>query len=94
MEALFASIEADVAVGAFLRGTLPRHLAVVEHERLPRMPKFLINMYLPPGRQNEIAMELARHIRQEFATRFRRLNRPEVDGRARRKLTPVPVMAG
>jgi hypothetical protein len=36
---------------------------------LPRLPKFLINLYLPPVRQNEIAVELARHVRQEFAAR-------------------------
>jgi DNA-binding transcriptional LysR family regulator len=73
MEALFASIEADLAVGAFLRTTLPHYLQEVERDRrLPSMPKFLINMYLPPARQNEIAVELARHIRQEFAARGRR----------------------
>ena len=37
-----------------------------------------INMYLPPVRQSEIAVELARHIRQEFASRFRRQSRPEL----------------
>lgn len=92
MEALFASIEADVAVGAFLRGTIPHHLETVEHERLPPMPRFLINMYLPPGRPNEIAVELARHIRQEFATRFRRPGRPDADSRLRRKPSPAVAM--
>jgi DNA-binding transcriptional LysR family regulator len=74
MEALFASIDADLAVGAFLRGTIPHYLREVRDARLPRMPKFLINMYLPPARQNDIAVELARHIRQEFATGFSRSN--------------------
>ena len=72
MEALFASIQADLSVGAFLRGTIPPFLQEVVEPRLPSMPKFLINMYLPPARQNEIAVELASTIRQEFATRFRR----------------------
>lgn len=72
MEALFASISADLSVGAFLRGTIPPYLQEVAHARLPKMPRFLINMYLPPARQNEIAVELARTIRQEFAARFRR----------------------
>ena len=72
MEALFASIRADLSIGAFLRGTLPDYLQEVEGNNLPRMPKFLINMYLPPARRNEIAVELARTIRQEFATRLRR----------------------
>ena len=72
MEALFASIRADLSIGAFLRGTIPDYLQEVEDRRLPKMPKFLINMYLPPARQNEIAVELARYIRQEFASRLRR----------------------
>lgn len=94
MEALLASIEADVAVGAFLRGTIPHYLEVVESDRLPRMPRFLINMYLPPGRHNEIAVELARHVRQEFATRLRRPGWPDADGRLRRKPSPAAAMAG
>ncbi len=72
MEALFASIRADLSIGAFLRGTIPDYLQEVEDRRLPKMPKFLVNMYLPPARQNEIAVELARYIRQEFASRLRR----------------------
>jgi DNA-binding transcriptional LysR family regulator len=86
MEALFASISADLSVGAFLRGTIPHYLQEVPDPSLPRMPKFLINMYLPPARQNEIAVELARTIRQEFATRFRR---PGVVDFARRARKPA-----
>ncbi len=93
MEALFASIEADLAIGAFLRGTIPHYLQVVEDDRLPRMPKFLINMYLPPARQTEIAVELARHIRQEFATRFRRTGTLDFAMRDRRKRASAPAMA-
>jgi DNA-binding transcriptional LysR family regulator len=85
MEALFASISADLSIGAFLRGTVPSYLQAVEDDRLPRMPKFLINMYLPPARQNEIAVELARTIRQEFAARFRRPNAMELVKRDRRR---------
>jgi DNA-binding transcriptional LysR family regulator len=93
MEALFASIEADVAVGAFLRSTIPSHLKVIEDARLPRLPKFQINMYMAPGRPNDIAEELARHIRQEFSGRFRRPQRLDADGKARRKLPPAIALA-
>ena len=79
--------------GAFLRGTLPHYLQVVNSDRLPKMPKFLINMYLPPARQNDIAVELARHIRQEFATRFRRSNTVEFAKRDRRKGVIPPALA-
>jgi hypothetical protein len=45
-------------------------------------------MYLPPARQSEIAVELARHIRAEFDLRFRRALAPE-----RRKPMPVAALA-
>ena len=91
MEALFASISADLSIGAFLRGTVPSYLQAVEDDRLPRMPKFLINMYLPPARQNEIAVELARTIRQEFAARFRRPAMELVKRERRRSGTPTAL---
>jgi DNA-binding transcriptional LysR family regulator len=91
MEPLLASLEADLAVGPFLRRSIPDYLTVVEGERLPKLPKFLINMYLPPTRQNEIAVELARHITQEFATHFRRQPGPELAARYRRKPMPSAV---
>jgi DNA-binding transcriptional LysR family regulator len=84
MEPLLASIEADLAVSALLRTTIPSYLQVIEREpRLPRLPTFFINMYLPPARQSEIAVELARHIRQEFAARAHRPARQARAGRAR-----------
>ncbi len=68
MEPMLASIEADLAIAALLRTTVPHYLQAIERDRrLPRLPKFLINMYLPPARQSETAVELARHIAQEFA---------------------------
>jgi DNA-binding transcriptional LysR family regulator len=84
MEPLLASLEADLAVGPFLRRSIPDYLAVIDDRRLPKLPKFLINMYLPPAKQNEIAVELARNIAQEFATRFR-AHGPELAGAYRRK---------
>ena len=87
MEPLLASLEADLAVGPFLRRSIPDYLTVVDDRRLPKLPKFLINMYLPPAKQSEIAVELARHIAGEFATRFR-AHGPELAGRYRRKQFP------
>ena len=94
MDALKASLEADVAVGPFLRRSIPDYLRAVHDDRLPALPRFLINMYLPVARQSEIAVELARHIRQEFAQRFRRQARPEPIGRQRRKPAPATALAG
>jgi DNA-binding transcriptional LysR family regulator len=76
MEPLLASIEADLSIAPLLRTTIPHYLQEIARDsRLPRLPKFLINLYLPPVRQNEIALELARHIRQEFAARAHRPSR-------------------
>jgi DNA-binding transcriptional LysR family regulator len=67
MEPLLASIVADLAIAPLLRTTIPHYLQAIERDRgLPRLPKFFINMYLPPARQSETAVELARHIAQEF----------------------------
>jgi DNA-binding transcriptional LysR family regulator len=70
MEPLLASIEADLAIAALLRSTIPHYLQAIDRDRrLPRLSNFLINLYLPPARQSEIARELARHIGQEFEAR-------------------------
>lgn len=66
MEPLLASLEADVAIAPMLRTATPRYLQIIEGDlRLPRLPKFLINMYMSP-RPSDVAVELARHIAQEF----------------------------
>ncbi len=94
MEPLLASMEADLAIGPLLRRSTPDYLQVIDlDERLPPLPGFLINMYLPPVQQSEIAVELARHIRQEFTSRFRRYDSHESAVRARRRLDTTPAMA-
>lgn len=92
MEPLLASMEADLAIGALLRRTTPDYLRVIDNEAgLPRLPMYLVNMYLPPVQQSEVALELARHIRQEFASRFRRYDGHEPVTRARRRLDAALV---
>jgi DNA-binding transcriptional LysR family regulator len=95
MEPLLASIEADLAIAPLLRSTIPHYLQPIDRDRrLPRLPKFFINLYLPPARQSEIALELARHISQEFGARS---YRPSRDGRPARmlpKASPSGMLAG
>jgi DNA-binding transcriptional LysR family regulator len=95
MEPLLASIEADLAIAPLLRSTIPHYLQPLDRDRrLPRLPKFFINLYLPPARQSEIALELARHISQEFEARS---YRPSRDGRPARmlpKASPSGMLAG
>ena len=95
MEPLLASIEADLAVAALLRTTIPNYLHVIERDRrLPRLSNFLINMYLPSARQSEIAVELARNIRQEFEAHARRPSRHERSDRSRPKLNASAMWTG
>jgi DNA-binding transcriptional LysR family regulator len=74
MVALYATLEADLSVSPILLSTLPEGLEPVPKEAaLPELPNFAVNLYLPPAGANEVALELARHIRRQFATRFERV---------------------
>jgi DNA-binding transcriptional LysR family regulator len=92
MEALLASIEADLAVGPFMRCSIPDYLTVVEDRRLPRLPRFGINMYLPPAEPSEIATELARHITEHFS-RYRHKGTAPRAARPQRKVPAVATPA-
>ena len=94
IDALKASLDADIAVGPFLSRTIPGYLRSIDDPSLPRLPRFLINLDLPAARQSEIAEELARHIRQEFATRFRGSVAGDRDGARRRPLTALAAAQG
>ncbi len=95
MEPLLASIEADLAIAPLLRTTIPHYLQAIERDRaLPRLPKFLINLYLPPVRQSEIAVELARHIAQEFEAQAYRGSRPGRGSRMRAAADATGMLAG
>ncbi len=95
MEPLLASIEADLAIAPLLRSTIPHYLQPIDGDRrLPRLPRFFINLYLPPARQSEIALELARHIGQEFAARSYRPNRNRRPARMLPNASPSGMLAG
>lgn len=67
MDATYAMISADLAVTALLDSTVPDYLTILgEQDGLPALPEFFINLYTAKGGSNEIADELARHIRREF----------------------------
>ncbi len=70
LEPQAATAMADLAVMTMLISTVPDNLAILCGKAgLPPLPSFFINMYLPPGGANEIASELARHIRYELHAR-------------------------
>jgi DNA-binding transcriptional LysR family regulator len=70
-DAVFATVAANIAVSAMLADSVPGHLQIPdERSGLPPLPEFQVNLFLPAGGANDIATELAAHIRQDFALRF------------------------
>jgi DNA-binding transcriptional LysR family regulator len=81
-----ATIAAGIAVGALLEDSVAENMVILNgHNRssaatwsgdgiaqtdLPDLPEFLVNLFLPTTGASDIAVELARHVRQDFAMRF------------------------
>ena len=70
LEPVFATLEADMAVAAFLSRTVPERLAVIEDEGLPPLPRHHITLRSPAAGMTAVAGELARHIREGFERRY------------------------
>jgi DNA-binding transcriptional LysR family regulator len=69
-DAVNATVAAGISVAAMLRETIPVSLDVLTGDTgLPPLPSFGLNLRLPPAGTNELAEEMARHIRAEFASR-------------------------
>ena len=72
MESLCATVEAELAMVPLLASTVPSLLEVLSAGAgLPPLPMFHINLHLPIG-ASDIALELSRHIREQFVARYRR----------------------
>ncbi len=70
-EAVNATVAAGLAVTAMLRDNVPPGLQVLDEQcGLPSLPEFGINLYLPLSGASELGIELAHHIRADFAARF------------------------
>ena len=70
IDAMNATVQTDLAVGALLSSTVPANLDILgPASRLPPLPPFSINLYLPRTGATPIAQELARHIREGFMAR-------------------------
>lgn len=73
VEALNATVHADLAVTALLASTVPAGLEVLGPESgLPALPPFGINLYLPRSGASAGAEALARAIRETFLGRAAR----------------------
>ena len=67
MDAMNATVQTDLAVMGLLAPTVPAGFEVLGPDsRLPSLPMFSINLYLPPAGGDPIVHELARHIRNGF----------------------------
>jgi DNA-binding transcriptional LysR family regulator len=72
MDAMYATVQTDLAVGALLASTVPAYLDILgSGSGLPALPPFSINLYLPKTGATPVAQELARHIREGFVARPR-----------------------
>lgn len=70
-DAVAATIASGSCVGIMLRDSIPDSLeALGADSGLPDLPNFAINLWLPKAGASEIAEELARHVRAEFASRY------------------------
>jgi DNA-binding transcriptional LysR family regulator len=70
LEPVFATLEADMAIAPFLSRTVPDRLTELSDRELPRLPSFCINLRLPTTGRSPVAAEFARHIREEFSSRY------------------------
>ncbi|HYD15754.1 MAG TPA: LysR substrate-binding domain-containing protein [Hyphomicrobium sp.] len=67
LEPLIASLEADLAVAPMLSCAAPKSLEILSDSAgLPKLPTCNVNLYLPRNTQNDMAMELAAVLREEF----------------------------
>jgi hypothetical protein len=68
IEATTATVQADLAVTAWLAFTVPRGLDILGADApLPELPPFAINLHMRRDDAGWAAQELARHIREGLA---------------------------
>ncbi len=76
-----ASLSADIAVHARLKGTGPQFLEEIEHGgALPELPKFQVNMLVATTAQNPIARELGEMVRAAYCEDMDRPSRVRLAG--------------
>jgi DNA-binding transcriptional LysR family regulator len=72
IDAMNATVQTDLAVGALLASTVPANLEILgPGSGLPALPSFSINLYLPKAGATPVAAELARYVREGFVARPR-----------------------
>lgn len=70
-EAMCAPVTAGLAVTALLLDSVPAHLTIIDPDQgLPPLPEFDINLHMPRCGANELAEQLAHHVRADFAALY------------------------
>lgn len=92
LDALKATLYADVAIAPMLLSTVPEELAVIETDALPKLPPFCINMHVRRTGASPVAEEFACFVRQEFASRYGE-RRQAVAAEAEQPEPPQPAVA-
>ena len=71
LDAVKATLYADIAVAPMLLSAVPADLVALEAaDGLPALPPFCINMHLRRVGRSAVAEEFASFVRQEFASRY------------------------
>jgi hypothetical protein len=70
LEPVFATLESDMAIAAFLSRTVPERLEVIDDGSLPKLSQHPISLRTSPSGMSAVAQELARHIREGFERRY------------------------
>lgn len=72
-----ASIAADLAITALMKGSAPHGLVEIEHGgALPDLPSFTVNLYVGKGPNQELAERAAAFIREAYREVDTRADRP------------------
>lgn len=66
LEAVFATLKAEMAIGAFLSATVPDNLHIINDNDLPELPKFHINIKRGANSNTSIAGLFIQHLTEEF----------------------------
>jgi DNA-binding transcriptional LysR family regulator len=70
LEAVFATLDADMAVAVFLAPTVPEGMEPVRDRGLPTLPSFHLNLHCAPDQISPAAEELAIQIRGGIRSRY------------------------
>jgi DNA-binding transcriptional LysR family regulator len=70
LEPVFATLEADMAVAAFLSKTVPKRLRILKAAQLPALPYFFVNLRISAAPMTSSTEAFVHHVREGFKSRY------------------------